>query len=285
MQNVTGQTWINWTWTNPPDADFNYTVVYLDGVWKTNISDPFYNATGLAPDTDYEIATHTVDTVGNVNATWVNQTTKTEAVPDTTPPAITNVTAIGITMNSATISWDTDELSDSMVRYGTVPGSYVLTAYDATTDVTTHSITLTGLSASTTYYYVVNSTDQSGNSNESIEYSFTTLAAPAVIPANVVVKSETLNLGSKGKFTAFITLPEGYNVADIVISTVVCEGAPAVKGIVADDNKYIAKFDIQELVGVEPGDAVILMVTGKLYDGTSFEGSDTIRVIDKGGKK
>ena len=284
LQNVTGQTWINWAWNNPPDADFNYTMVYLDGTWKTNTSDPFYNATGLAPDTYYEIGTHTVDKVGNINTTWVNQTTKTKAVPDTTPPVITNVTATGITMNSAIISWDTDELSDSMVKYGTVPGSYVLTAYDAI-DVISHSISLTGLSANTTYYYVVNSTDQSGNSNESIEYSFTTSAAPAVIPANVVIKPETLNLKSKGKFTAFITLPEGYDVADIDISTVGCEGAPAVKGMVADDNRYIAKFNIQDLVGVEPGDAVTLTVTGKLYDKTPFEGSDTIRVIDKGGKE
>ena len=101
-----------------------------------------------------------------------------------------------------------------------------------------------------------------------------------VIPATVVIKPETLNLKSKGLFTAFITLPEPYDIADIDISTVVCEGAPAVKGMVADDNKYIAKFDRKDLRGDLPtGDEVEMTVTGKLYDGTSFEGSDTIRVI------
>ncbi|MFQ6054885.1 MAG: fibronectin type III domain-containing protein [Methanosarcinales archaeon] len=40
--------------------------------------------------------------------------------------------------------------------------------------VKNHAIVLTGLLPNTKYYYVVNSTDQSGNSNESIEYSFTT---------------------------------------------------------------------------------------------------------------
>jgi len=74
-----GTTWINWTWTNPADADFNYTKVYLNGTWKTNTSYPFYNATALDPDTCYEIGTHTVDTSGNINKTWVNQTAKTEA--------------------------------------------------------------------------------------------------------------------------------------------------------------------------------------------------------------
>ena len=80
LQNITGTTWINWTWTNPPDGDFNYTMVYLNGTLKTNTSASFYNATTLNPDTYYEIGTHTVDKVGNINSTWVNQTTKTKAL-------------------------------------------------------------------------------------------------------------------------------------------------------------------------------------------------------------
>ncbi|RLJ00153.1 MAG: hypothetical protein DRP08_06690, partial [Candidatus Aenigmatarchaeota archaeon] len=85
LRNTTGPTWINWTWDNPTDADFNHTMVYLNGIWKTNTSYPFYNATELIPNTYYEIGTHTVDTVGNVNETWVNQTTKTHALPKPRP--------------------------------------------------------------------------------------------------------------------------------------------------------------------------------------------------------
>jgi len=77
LQNSTGTTWINWTWTNPTDNDFNHTMVYLDGVLQTNTSDAYYNATGLIANISYEIGTHTVDINGNVNTTWVNQTTKT----------------------------------------------------------------------------------------------------------------------------------------------------------------------------------------------------------------
>jgi len=79
LTNTTGQTWINWTWTNPPDVDFNYTMIYLNGVWQLNTSNPFYNVSSLIPDTYYEISMHTVDKVGNINTTWVNQTTKTQA--------------------------------------------------------------------------------------------------------------------------------------------------------------------------------------------------------------
>jgi hypothetical protein len=83
LQNVTGATWINWMWTNPADADFYHTMVFLNGKWETNTSDSFYNATDLDQDTSYEIGTHTVDSAGNVNETWVNQTGRTKAVPDT----------------------------------------------------------------------------------------------------------------------------------------------------------------------------------------------------------
>ena len=106
----------------------------------------------------------------------------------------------------------------------------------------------------------------------------------AVLAATIEIKPETLNLNSKGLFTAFIDLPEGCDEEDINISTVECEGASAVSGVMADDGRLIVKFDREDLVGVSTGDAVELVVTG-LVDGKQFAGSDTIRVIDKGGKK
>ena len=49
-----------------------------------------------------------------------------------------------------------------------------------------------------------------------------------------------------------------------------------------DGDTYIAKFNRQDLVNIEPGDEVTLAVMGMLMDGTLFYGSDTIRVIEKG---
>ena len=51
-----------------------------------------------------------------------------------------------------------------------------------------------------------------------------------------------------------------------------------------DSETYIAKFDRENLIGVESGDEVTLIVMGELSDGTKFTGSDTIRVIEKGKK-
>jgi len=100
---------------------------------------------------------------------------------DSTPPVISNVVSTGITNNSATITWDTDESSDSLVKYGTTPEVYMSEEYN-TAEVTSHNISLTGLDAGTTYYYLVRSTDSNGNAAESAEYSFSTLATPDTTP-------------------------------------------------------------------------------------------------------
>jgi len=71
-----GDTWIRWAWKNPQDADFGYTMLFLNGTWIANTSNTYYYAYGLTPDTSYSIGTHTVDV--NVNETWVNQTVKTK---------------------------------------------------------------------------------------------------------------------------------------------------------------------------------------------------------------
>ncbi|MFC1966577.1 nitrous oxide reductase family maturation protein NosD [Chloroflexota bacterium] len=104
--------------------------------------------------------------------------------------------------------------------------------------------------------------------------------APPVVSATLDIDPDTLNLKSKGVFTAYITLPDGYSVADIDLDTVACEGAPAIRGSIEGDT-FIAKFNRQDLAGVEPGDEVEMTVTGEVT-GTLFEGSDTIRVISKG---
>ncbi len=73
------QTLITWTWTDPADSDFEKVMVYLDGVWKQNVTKGVqsWTATGLFPDTEYTIGTRTVDTTGNMNATMVSDPART----------------------------------------------------------------------------------------------------------------------------------------------------------------------------------------------------------------
>ncbi len=95
--------------------------------------------------------------------------------PDTTPPVISNVQSSGITSSGATITWTTDEASNSVVEYG-LTTSYGSSSTNASM-VTSHSVALSGLSANTLYHYRVKSTDASNNTATSGDFMFTTAAA------------------------------------------------------------------------------------------------------------
>lgn len=115
-------------------------------------------------------------------------------------------------------------------------------------------------------------------------------SSPADIEAEVSVKPETINLKSRGKFKAFITLPSSYSVNNIDVDTVECEGAQAIDGKVAN-NRFIATFRVQDLdlgfdIKFHKGRKdkkveVTLDVTGELKDGTKFKGSQTVKIKGK----
>ncbi len=100
-------------------------------------------------------------------------------VPDTTPPAILSPTAAP-TFNQADISWTTDETANTTVWYDTSPSLANKRSIDEF--VTSHAVTLSGLSPLTTYYYQIESWDIAGNRNTTTTSTFNTLALP---PANL----------------------------------------------------------------------------------------------------
>ncbi len=126
-----GTSWINWTWTNPTDGDFAKVMVYIDGIFKNNVSAPdsYYNATtGLISGTSYNISTHTVDTSFNVNSTWVNLTNST--LPNTQTGSQVNVTLQNstVTFSSVTVAGNTTEApnaSKSLPSGYTAVGNYI----------------------------------------------------------------------------------------------------------------------------------------------------------------
>lgn len=99
----------------------------------------------------------------------------------TTAPSLdSGPTAGSITTKKATITWSTSRSSDSKVQYGTTSGSYNSVEPSNSSQVTSHSIQLTGLNPGTTYYYKAKWTDEDGNIGTSDEKSFTTASAPTV---------------------------------------------------------------------------------------------------------
>ncbi len=111
-----------------------------------------------------------------------------------------------------------------------------------------------------------------------------------IIPATVDFDPDTLNLKAQGKWvTVYIELPMGHDVAQIDISSITLNGAAPAIAKPTELGDYDAdevpdlmvKFDrsgVQALL--EVGEEVEVTITGKVA-GITFDGSDTIRVIDK----
>jgi hypothetical protein len=97
---------------------------------------------------------------------------------DTAAPTITNI-ASSTTATTATITWATNENSDTQIEYG------LTTAYGSSTTlsstmVTSHSQTIIGLNSSSLYHYRVKSKDALGNLATSIDKTFTTSNVPNI---------------------------------------------------------------------------------------------------------
>ena len=149
-----GTTWLNFTWLNPPDPDFSHVMLYLNGSFKTNITAPqnYYNFTGLAPDTVYELGTHTVDTSGNINLTWVNATVRT--APDT----ITPTPSITVVSPDGGENWARGTIHTIRWNYSGTPGSFVNITLlkSGIFDRTINSSTSIGGSGSGSYSWLIN---------------------------------------------------------------------------------------------------------------------------------
>ena len=83
------------------------------------------------------------------------------AAVDCVAPVISGTTISNVWIDSATVSWSTNEPATSATHYGTAkpPDGSI----SDPTPVTTHSANLTGLSSCTTYYVSVESRDAAGN--------------------------------------------------------------------------------------------------------------------------
>lgn len=109
------------------------------------------------------------------------------------------------------------------------------------------------------------------------------------LEATIVFDPETLNLLSEGEYvTVYIELPDGYDVEDIDLSSLLLNGEVPIGEwpweIEDEDEDGIpdlkVKFDreaVQELLKLGENESIV--ITGLLNDGTAFGGEDRIRVI------
>ncbi|HEY9204518.1 MAG TPA: hypothetical protein VIO58_01245 [Candidatus Methanoperedens sp.] len=283
-----------------------------------------YDPASSVSDTAGATRAFTVTVNQTANVTWLINGTQVQFNESVTEAKYTNTSAATGSWNVTAVAGNNNG-NDMKVWDWSVspavpaPGAPAITGYspassvsDTAGDTRTFSVTL-NQTANVTWYinstqvqfnesaasarytntsaskgtWIVKATATNINGIISKEWTWTvTKYTPSEkIIAGVEIKPETLNLASNGKFTAFITLPDGYDVEDIDIETVRAEGARALKDEISkkDGGTLIVKFNRQDLVDVPVGNDVTLWVTGKVRsDGAlvDFEGSDEIKVID-----
>ena len=128
-----------------------------------------------------------------------------------TPPVLSAISSGTPAATSTVITWTTDEPATSQVNYGTTTSDGI--ASSSATLVTSHSITLTGLTASSTYDFQVKSVDAEGNTSTSSNQTFTTqpglfgvvIAGPEYYNGLFPTTSDWNYLESKGIQTVALT--------------------------------------------------------------------------------
>jgi len=104
---------------------------------------------------------------------------------DTTPPVIFNLFIQQITLNSATISWETNELTLCQTQYGRT-SEYKDGSVSEIVFGLKHSVLLVNLLPATSYHFKIICKDTNKNESETLDQRFVTLTPLDIIPpANV----------------------------------------------------------------------------------------------------
>ncbi len=259
LQSTNDITWVNWTWTNPTDPDFLHTEIYLNGAFQVNTSAEFFNATGLEPETEYTLSTHTVDISGNINETWVNSTAKTSAelASDTEKPAIQSVvlfpanTTTGSTINVAVDATDNIDVTE------VIAGETRLTETD---DVWQGSITAPSSIGS--YSLLITAKDAAGNVAEaSVPYSVVQLSGGA----NIAVSPRSSSIVVGNSVTLNIKVKNTQNIDDTFKVNISVSELPATNQANIDWFSWT-----EQGVKLRAGEEILLPLEVEVPDGTAL---------------
>jgi len=157
--------------------------------------------TGLISGTTYYFVAQSIGADGATGYSAVMSFTTMGTAP-AGPPVISNVLVSSITNTSATITWTTDQASSSLVNFGTTSGYGSASPLNPTL-VTSHSVTLTGLTPGRTYDFDAVSANLGGMSSTSANATFLTTNVTFTSP--VITNVATTNLTSTSVTVSWTT--------------------------------------------------------------------------------
>ncbi|MDE1975507.1 MAG: PKD domain-containing protein, partial [Patescibacteria group bacterium] len=138
----------------------------------------------LAAGTTYYAVIEAIDDEGQASTSSEVSFSTTRDISTTTAstsPTITDAVAT-VGTDSVKLTWNTADAADSEVYYSTsspvVIGASSTQAITDATLATSHEVTVSGLTAATTYRFIIRSVDSNSNSQQTGEFSLTT--APVI---------------------------------------------------------------------------------------------------------
>jgi predicted outer membrane repeat protein len=128
------------------------------------------------------------------------------------------------------------------------------------------------------------STRQDGLSESGIvDIGYHYPAEPEAVAASIDIRPDVLDSDSRAQWiTCHVEFPDGHNVADVDLNSLVLEYSIEAERIRANELRgdVTVEFSRSKMDDMlEPGD-VTLTISGKLVDGRIFEAADVIKVID-----
>lgn len=166
------------TWTtdlaSTSQVEYGTTTAYgtLTPLDSTPVTSHSVTLTGLAQNTLYHY--RVISSNANGTSTSTDYTFTTLG-----PPTITSGPTVSTTATSATVTWTTSAASSGLVNYG-LTSAYGSQVVDPNSNTTSHSVTISGLTASTQYHYQVISSNAYGTAQTS-DAVFTTASTMADI--------------------------------------------------------------------------------------------------------
>ena len=151
-----------------------------------------------APNGDADCVHPTADGYIALRQQWVNTAIARVYAP-AAPLQISGVQTTSVGSSSAVIGWQTNNKASSQVDYGTTT-DYGSNVADAAT-MTSHSMTLTGLTPNTTYHYQVSGTDTFGQTAASADATFTTTVVVGAASHLALATTATPTAGTAFSFT------------------------------------------------------------------------------------
>ncbi|HEY4488559.1 MAG TPA: peptidoglycan-binding protein, partial [Candidatus Paceibacterota bacterium] len=176
---TTGAATIQWTTNEAATSQVEYgtTTSYgsMTTLNATLLTSHSVVLSGLTDSTLHHFRVISKDASGNTATS--SDVTFTTGTPDTAAPILSAISASSTSATTAQVLWTTNEAATSKVWYGTTTpltlGGSTANAFNGTF-VTSHLLGLSGLTASTTYQYVVESKDAANNTATSSAQSFVT---------------------------------------------------------------------------------------------------------------